>query len=91
MLTNGRIFIFDEPTKGVDVGGKIEIYNIMNSILERGDSIIMVSSEIEEIIGMSDRVMTIYSGELTGVLDNDSDLDQEKILTLATGGRQSDQ
>ncbi len=91
LLTNGRIFIFDEPTKGVDVGGKIEIYNIMNSILERGDSIIMVSSEIEEIIGMSDRVMTIYSGELTGILDNDSDLDQEKILTLATGGRQSDQ
>jgi ribose transport system ATP-binding protein len=86
LLTNGKIFIFDEPTKGVDVGAKVEIYTIMNSILDRGDSIIMISSEIEEILGMSNRVMTMYDGRVTGIIENTSSLDQETVLAMATGG-----
>ena len=85
LLTNGKIFIFDEPTKGVDVGAKVEIYTIMNSILDRGDSIIMISSEIEEILGMSNRVMTMYDGRVTGIIENTSSLDQETVLAMATG------
>jgi ribose transport system ATP-binding protein len=84
LLANAKIFIFDEPTKGIDVGAKIEIYNIMNQLLEQGVSIIMISSEISEIIGMSDRIITMYEGVQTGIIPNDKNATQEKILTLAT-------
>lgn len=87
LLSNAKVFIFDEPTKGVDVGAKVEIYNIMNSLLKEGASIIMVSSEMEEILGMSDRVMVMYEGRQTGIVDNDGSIGQEEILTLATGGK----
>lgn len=87
LLTGAKVFIFDEPTKGVDVGAKVEIYNIMNSLLEQGASIIMVSSEMEEILGMSDRVMVMYEGKETGIVANDGTVGQEEILTLATGGK----
>lgn len=86
LLSGAKVFIFDEPTKGVDVGAKVEIYNIMNQLLESGASIIMVSSEMDEILGMSDRVMTMYEGRQTGIVDNDGSVGQEEILTLATGG-----
>jgi ribose transport system ATP-binding protein len=87
LLSHAKVFIFDEPTKGVDVGAKVEIYNIMNALLEDGASIIMVSSEMEEILGMSDRVMVMYEGRQTGIVDNDGIIGQEEILTLATGGK----
>lgn len=86
LLSGAKVFIFDEPTKGVDVGAKVEIYNIMNQLLEDGASIIMVSSEMDEILGMSDRVMIMYEGKQMGILDNDGSVGQEEILTLATGG-----
>lgn len=86
LLSGAKVFIFDEPTKGVDVGAKVEIYNIMNQLLEDGASIIMVSSEMDEILGMSDRVMVMYEGKQMGILDNDGSVGQEEILTLATGG-----
>ena len=85
LLAKGRIIIFDEPTKGVDVGAKIEIYNIINDLLSQGNSIIMVSSEIEEIIGMSDRVLTMYKGKATGLLVNDSTVREADILKRAIG------
>ena len=87
LLSGAKVFIFDEPTKGVDVGAKVEIYNIMNSLLEDGASIIMVSSEMEEILGMSDRVMVMYEGRQTGIVANDGSVGQEEILTLATRGK----
>ena len=87
LLSGAKVFIFDEPTKGVDVGAKVEIYNIMNQLLEQGASIIMVSSEMEEILGMSDRVMVMYEGRETGLVANDGSVGQEEILTLATGGK----
>ena len=87
LMSNAKVFIFDEPTKGVDVGAKVEIYNIMNDLLAQGASIIMVSSEMEEILGMSDRVMVMYEGHETGVIENDGKAGQEEILTLATGGK----
>lgn len=86
LLSGAKVFIFDEPTKGVDVGAKVEIYNIMNRLLDDGAAIIMVSSEIPEVLGMSDRVMTMYEGIQTAVVDNDGSISEEDVLTLATGG-----
>ena len=80
------VIIFDEPTRGIDVGAKIEVYNIINSLVKEGVAVIMISSELPEILGMSDRVAVMHQGEITGVFDNDGTLTQEKILYYATGG-----
>lgn len=80
-----KILILDEPTRGVDVGAKKEIYQIMNELTARGVSIIMVSSELPEIIGMSDRILVIHEGEIGGLIDKE-DASQEKIMQAATGG-----
>lgn len=84
--TDPKILILDEPTRGVDVGAKKEIYDIMNNLAARGVAIMMVSSELPEILGMSDRIMVIHEGKNAGFLDG-SEADQEKVMTLATGGR----
>lgn len=85
LFINPRILILDEPTRGVDIGAKKEIYTIINRLAENGVAIIMVSSELPEVIGMSDRIMVIHEGRLGGVLPQ-SDATQENIMTLATGG-----
>ena len=86
LLSDSRVIIFDEPTRGIDVGAKIEVYNIINSLVEAGVAVIMISSELPEILGMSDRVAVMHQGEITGIFDNDETLTQEKILYYATGG-----
>lgn len=85
VATNPKILILDEPTRGVDIGAKQDIYNIINDLANDGVGIIMVSSELPEILGMSDRVMVVREGEVRGILDIE-EADQEKIMTLATGG-----
>jgi ribose transport system ATP-binding protein len=82
---NPKILILDEPTRGVDVGAKKEIYQIMNELTKKGVSIIMVSSELPEILGMSDRIMVIHEGKLSTIL-NKAEANQEKIMQAATGG-----
>ena len=86
LLSDSRVIIFDEPTRGIDVGAKIEVYNIINDLIRQGVAVIMISSELPEILGMSDRVAVMHQGEITGVFDNDETLTQEKILYYATGG-----
>ena len=86
--TEPKLLILDEPTRGVDVGAKKEIYSIMNELTEKGFSIIMVSSELPEILGMSDRVMVIHEGKLCAILDKKV-ASQEKIMEAATGGVKS--
>ncbi|MNV23735.1 Ribose import ATP-binding protein RbsA [compost metagenome] len=80
------LLILDEPTRGVDVGAKREIYQLMNELTDRGVAIIMVSSELPEVLGMSDRIIVIHEGHLSGELPRD-EATQEKIMTLATGGQ----
>ncbi|MET3696961.1 ribose ABC transporter ATP-binding protein [Bacillus oleivorans] len=80
-----KVLILDEPTRGVDVGAKKEIYEIMNKLTENGVSIIMVSSELPEILGMSDRIMVIHEGKIAAIL-NREEATQEKIMAAATGG-----
>jgi ribose transport system ATP-binding protein len=79
-----QILIMDEPTRGIDVNAKREIYQLMNELTKNGVAIIMVSSELPEVIGMSDRVVVIHEGSVAGVLAREN-LTQEKIISLATG------
>jgi ribose transport system ATP-binding protein len=83
MATQPRILIFDEPTRGIDVGAKVEIYKLINSLAKQGVGIIMVSSELPEVIGMSDRVMVIREGQVTGILTR-GETTQERIMEYAT-------
>ncbi|MGJ0127202.1 sugar ABC transporter ATP-binding protein [Pantoea sp. RHCKP32] len=83
LLAQPKILILDEPTRGIDVGAKAEIYRLISELANRGVVIIMVSSELPEILGMSDRVMVMHGGRITGILDKE-DADQETILSLAS-------
>ena len=82
LATHPKILILDEPTRGIDVGAKAEIYAIMNDLVQNGVSIIMVSSELPEVIGMCDRVVVMRSGEVSAVLDR-SEADQVTIMKNA--------
>ncbi|KPL78789.1 D-ribose transporter ATP-binding protein [Ornatilinea apprima] len=79
------IYIFDEPTRGIDVGARQEIYSIMEDLARAGASIIMISSDLVEIIKMSDRVIVMHQGKVGGILENDVNLCQETILNYAIG------
>ena len=83
---NPEVIIMDEPTRGIDVGAKRDIYELMNELTASGVSIIMVSSELPEVLGMSDRIMVVHEGRIAGELLHD-EADQEKIMMLATGGQ----
>ena len=78
------ILIFDEPTRGIDVGAKQEIYRLMNELVESGKSILMISSEMEEMLGMSDRIIVLHEGRVSGELQKQN-FSQESVLELASG------
>ena len=83
LIKNCDILIFDEPTRGIDVGAKSEIYRLMGDLVKMGKSIIMISSEMPELLRMSDRLVVMCEGRVTGELDI-AEATQEKIMTLAT-------
>lgn len=85
LLNDPKVLILDEPTRGIDVGAKYEIYKIINELATQGVGIILISSELPEILGMSDRVLVMAGGQITGELKRD-EASQEKIMTYATGG-----
>ena len=85
IYTDPKVLILDEPTRGVDIGAKKEIYSIINELAERKVAVIMVSSELPEVLGMSDRVMVVREGRVRGILGKDK-ANQENIMILATGG-----
>ena len=84
LMSNPQVLIMDDPTRGIDVGAKYEIYKLMNDLTEQGIAIIMISSELEEVLGMSDRVMVMHEGHSAAILDI-ADATQERIMALATG------
>jgi ribose transport system ATP-binding protein len=81
-----KVLLLDEPTRGVDVGAKQEIYRLMEELAARGVAILFVSSEMEEVLRMSDRVLVMHEGQITGELSRD-ELNEESIMRLATGAR----
>lgn len=84
--TNGDIFIFDEPTRGIDVGAKEEIYKIMTKLLQDGKAVIMVSSDMPELIAMSDRIMVMRDGEMVAEINKKEEIREEIILNHSIGG-----
>ncbi|HZO88217.1 MAG TPA: sugar ABC transporter ATP-binding protein [Chthonomonadaceae bacterium] len=85
LFTGSKVLIFDEPTRGIDVGAKSEIYKLMNELAAQGVAIIMISSELPEVLGMSDRILVMHEGSIAGELSR-AEATQEKIMHLATGG-----
>ena len=84
LMSGPKVLIMDDPTRGIDVGAKFEIYKLMNELAERGISILMISSDLQEVLGMSDRIMVMCQGRSNGILDI-KEATQERIMTLATG------
>jgi ribose transport system ATP-binding protein len=78
-----EVLIFDEPTRGIDVGGKFEIYSLMNELVAAGKSIIMISSELSEVLGMADRLLVMHEGQITGEIEDVTSATQEQIMNLA--------
>jgi ribose transport system ATP-binding protein len=85
-----RVLIFDEPTRGIDVGAKAEIYDLMRALARRGVAVMMISSDMEEVLGVSDRVAVMHEGRLTGILERE-DCTEEAVMRLAVGQTGGDQ
>ena len=86
LATESKILILDEPTRGVDVGAKVEIYRLMNDLVRRGVTVIMISSELPEIMGMSDRILVMCEGRLVAELKT-AGATKEDVMDYATGNR----
>jgi D-xylose transport system ATP-binding protein len=84
LMSKPVVLIMDDPTRGIDVGAKYEIYKLMNDLAENGVAIIMISSDLEEVLGMSDRVMVMCSGRSTSTLPV-AEATVERVMALATG------
>ncbi len=84
LAANTNILIFDEPTRGIDVGSKQEIYNLMVDLVNQGKAIIMISSEMEELLGMSDRLIVLCEGKYMGEVPKEK-FDQRYVIELASG------
>ena len=85
LASSSHILLLDEPTQGVDVGAKYELYQLMDQLTQQGVSILMASSELEELMGMSDRIIVLHEGRISGVLEDRNQFTQEKIMRLASG------
>ena len=85
LMSNPKVLILDEPTRGIDVGAKYEIYELMNEMAEAGMAVLMISSELPELIGMCKRIYVMAEGEIKGELENE-DISQVSVMQLATGG-----
>ena len=83
LARNSKVVIFDEPTRGIDVAAKVEIYNLMNELKKQGIAVMFVSSEMPEVMGIADRIIVMCDGRITGELDA-RDAEQSEILKLAT-------
>lgn len=85
--TKPKVLILDEPTRGIDVGAKVEIYHLLNRLVEEGVTVIIISSELPEVMGMSDRILVMFEGEIVAEFDRD-EAKKETIMEYATGSRQ---
>lgn len=87
VANDADVYIFDEPTRGIDIGARSEIYNIMMELVKNGASIMMISSDLVEVLKMSNRIMVMREGKVAGILDNTESLSQKDILDYAFGGK----
>jgi ribose transport system ATP-binding protein len=88
LLADSKVMIMDEPTRGIDVGAKVEIYELMNELTENGAGILMISSDLPEVLGMSERILVMSGGRITGeLLANEAN--EENVMELATRGSEA--
>jgi len=87
LAANAELIIFDEPTRGIDVGAKVEIYRLINQLVKEGKSVLLISSEMEELMGMSDRIIVLSEGKITGMLSKE-EFDPDKIMAYASAARE---
>lgn len=86
IMSKSKILILDEPTKGIDIASKVDVYNVMNEMVTKNVSIMLISSDVDEVLGMCDRIMILYDGKIAALLPKNM-LSREKILFYATGGK----
>ena len=79
------MLIFDEPTRGIDIGAKYEIYLLINRLAAQGKAIILISSELSEVLGMADRILVMHEGRITGEINDVANTTQEEIMQMAIG------
>ena len=84
LATEPKVLIVDEPTRGIDVGTKAEVHRLLSELAGRGVAVLMISSELPEVLGMADRVLVMHEGRLTGELTRDQ-ADEERVMRAATG------
>lgn len=89
MMSKSKIFIMDEPTRGIDIASKVDVYNLMNELVRKGASVILASSDINEVLGMCDRILVLYGGRIVAEMSR-CDATQEKVMYYATGGSNTD-
>jgi len=87
IFTDPEVLILDEPTRGIDVGGKYEIYTIINQLAEAGKAVLVISSELPELLGLCDRIYALSAGRITGVLDR-AEATQERLMQYMTRGQE---
>jgi ribose transport system ATP-binding protein len=80
---NGEVLLFDEPTRGIDVGAKYEIYQLINDLAARGKAVLLISSELPEVLGMADRILVMHDGRTTGEIADARRATQEQVMRLA--------
>ena len=88
LYSDSEIIIFDEPTRGIDVGARREIYEIINNLVENGKTVVVISSDMEEIMGVSDRILVMYEGTIAGEIQK-KDFTQDLITKYAVGEKRS--
>jgi ribose transport system ATP-binding protein len=88
LVSNAKIFIFDEPTRGIDVGAKVEVYKLINQLVAKGAGVIIICSEMDEVLGMADRIIVMHEGEITAEMQRE-EATQEKIMYAASGFKQT--
>jgi ABC-type sugar transport system ATPase subunit len=84
-----KIFILDEPTRGIDIGAKVEIHRLLNRLAEQGAAIIIISSELDEVLGMSDRILVMHEGRIVREFSRE-DASRETVMEWATGARRTE-
>jgi ABC-type sugar transport system ATPase subunit len=85
LQSNSEVFLIDEPTRGIDVGAKVEIYHLINGLAAAGKAVLMISSDLPEVLGMSDRIIVMHEGRITGEIKDAAGTTQEQIMALAHG------
>ena len=89
LATGPQVLIVDEPTRGIDVGAKAEIHRLMSELAGQGVAVLMISSELPEVLGMADRVLVMHEGRITGELSR-ADANEESVIRLATGATETE-